>query len=61
MLDLERKILKTKSELPEQGVSLKRKFEYFFSAVLAKLKFFSKSVSASTGIQFYVEVDDRDY
>lgn len=61
MLDVERKIMKTKSELPEQGMLLKPKFEYFVSAVLTKLKFFWKSVSASTGIQFYIEVDDRDY
>jgi hypothetical protein len=60
MLDIERKIMKTQSELPEQGVLLNRKLENFVNTVWTKLKFFWKSVSASTGIQFYVEVDDRD-
>ena len=52
--------MKTQSELPEQGVLLNRKLENFVNTVWTKLKFFWKSVSASTGIQFYVEVDDRD-
>jgi hypothetical protein len=50
--------MKMQPELPKEDMLLKRKPENFVSAVLTKVKGFWKSKSASTGIQFFVEMDD---
>jgi hypothetical protein len=58
MLEFEKNIMKIKPELSKDDVLLKQKLENFVSTVLVKAKGFWKSRSTSTGIQFFVEIDD---
>jgi len=58
MFEFEKNRMKMQLKPPKENVLLKQKLEDFVSAVLTKLRIFWKSKSASTGIQFFVEMDD---